>query len=170
MYYVTICTFNRECLFGEIVGGSMKLNELGEIAVRHWNNVQEHLPSVKLDQWVIMPNHMHGIIYIVGAGSPRPINGITPTESSLLGAETTPLQRYLLGQIIAFFKYQSTKHINQSRQTPGIPIWQRNYYDHIIRTDRSLDQIREYIQNNPARWHLDRNHPANIQKFRNLIT
>ncbi len=170
MYYVTICTFNRECLFGDVMGKTMELNEWGKIMVECWNKISERFPNIELDRFVVMPNHMHGIIHIVGAGSPRPTDYIAPNKTvslaakTKLGAETAPLQRYSLGQMIAFFKYQSTKHINQFRQNPGTPIWQRNYYEHVIRNERSLTEIREYIENNPARWTLDRNHPKNIRE------
>jgi putative transposase len=88
-----------------------------------------------------MPNHLQGIIF-VGAGSPRPLPGKT------------------LSDIIGYFKYQSTKHINELRSSPGAPLWQRNFFEHVIRDDSSLNRIREYICTNPERWELDRNNPG----------
>jgi len=87
-----------------------------------------------------MPNHIHGVIF-VGAGSPRPLP--EPTLST----------------IIAYFKYQSTKRFNELRNSPGTQLWQRNFYEHVVRDDNSLNRIREYIMTNPQRWELDRNNP-----------
>lgn len=104
-----------------------------------------HFPNVQLDTFVVMPNHVHGIICltaipaVVGARLPRP---------------------YTLGQIVAYFKYQSTKSINLMRGTPGVTVWQRNYYEHTIRDEESLHRIRQYILNNPARWVFDQENPA----------
>jgi len=78
------------------------------------------------------------------------------------GVETTPLQGPTLGQVVAYFKYQSTKRINEIRSTPGAPIWQRNYYEHIIRDEHALQRIRDYIATNPLRWALDRENPARL--------
>lgn len=111
-----------------------------------------------------MPNHVHGIVVImetvnipVGAGSPRPDQpGIVGSK----GAETAPLRRRpTLGQIVAYFKYQSTKRVNQIRGTPSLPLWQRNYYEHVIRHEDELNEIRTYIAENPLKWELDENYP-----------
>jgi len=103
-----------------------------------------------------MPNHVHGIIMIVGAGSPRPL--IPPTD--LEGGETPPLQKQpSLSAIIGYFKYQSARLINEQRGTPGAKVWQRSFYEHVIRDDESLNRIREYIDTNPKRWTLDRENP-----------
>jgi REP element-mobilizing transposase RayT len=103
-------------------------------------------PNIALDAFVIMPNHVHGVINLVGAGLPRPYNDEIPS----------PSKQPTLGQIIAYYKYQSTKAINVMRLTPGARFWQRGYYEHIIRNDSALSRIREYIVNNPLRWELDR--------------
>lgn len=119
-----------------------------------WRAMPSHFPNVALDEFVVMPNHVHGIIVTVnsvGAGSPRP--GST-------GAETTPLRRPALGHIVAYFKYQSTKRVNQIRGTPETPLWQRNYYEHVIRNEDEWNEIRTYIIENPLRWELDENHPS----------
>ncbi len=149
-YFVTICAQHRKCLFGTIVDGQMQLNEIGKIVVECWNHIPQHFPSVELGDSIIMPNHIHGIIAypLVGAGSPRP-----------------PKNSPALGKIIAYFKYQSTKHINQHHDTPGTRIWQRNYHDHIIRDDPDLQRLRQYIQDNPMKWALDQLHPDNPSKW-----
>ena len=179
MYFVTICSFGRECLFGNIINGQMQLNNTGEILQKIWHELPERFPNIELDQWVIMPNHVHGIIHILdnpvrGAGSPRPCgpgpcgfhrpctdklkNSIPLDIQTTAGAGTAPL-RVTLGQMIAYFKYKSTKRINLLRQTPAVPVWHRNYYEHVIRNEKSLNEIREYILNNTMNWTMDENHP-----------
>ena len=185
-YFVSICAQHRKCLFGTIIDGQMRLNEIGEIVVECWNRIPQHFPSVELGEYVIMPNHIHGIIAsnIVGARSPRPIeaeHSISPTVgarsprpieaehsiSPTVGARSPrPTgDSPALGKIVAYFKYQSTKHINQHHNTPGTRIWQRNFYDHVIRDDTDLQRICQYIQDNPMKWALDQLHPDNPSKW-----
>ena len=140
-YFLTICTHGRENVFGDVIDKKMALNETGKIVEKCWLAIKERFPAVELDEFSIMPNHMHGIICIVGARSPRP----------KLGAETAPL-RQTLGRIIAYFKYQSTKNVNSMRNMIGFHVWQRNYWEHIIRDERDLDGIRQYIADNPLQW------------------
>ena len=162
-YFITICTKNKECLFGGIVAGEMQLNGAGEIVDESWQQITNHFTGVDIDQYIIMPNHFHSIITTVGAGFPRPDfhpgfpRPKCPTTggSNTMGGETPPLRKATLGQIIGYFKYQSTKQINQHHQTASHPVWQRNYYDHIIRNDTDLNRIREYMQTNPAKWESD---------------
>jgi putative transposase len=163
-YFVTICVRGRECLLGEIVDGEMRLNEWGRIAAESWQWLGQQYPYVSLDAWVIMPNHMHGIIVIheddtVHAdGGSRDDSRIAPTRIAPTIAAVK--KRKPLGRLVGAFKTVSTKHINQLRDMPGVPFWQRNYWEHIVRNDTSLNRIREYIQNNPARWIEDQLHPA----------
>ncbi len=187
-YFVTICAHDGKLLFGQVVDGDMVLSDWGKIVVEYWQGIPEHFPNVEVDAFVAMPNHVHGIIMLnpahVGAGSPRPdspmdaaaTGAVTaplhpattnvgverPHPGPSTGAATAPLRRPTPGQIVAYFKYQSTKQINLQRGTPGIPIWQRNYYEHIVRSERALDAIREYINDNPLRWELDRYNPQAI--------
>ena len=158
-YFVTICAQHRKCLFGTIIDGKMQLNEIGQIVVEYWNYIPQHFLSVELGESVIMPNHIHGIVACnpVGAGSPR------PTKNTKNRTRENPSPA--LGKIVAYFKYQSTKHINQHRNTPGTRIWQRNYHDHIIRDDPDLQRIRQYVQDNPMKWALDQLHPDNPSKW-----
>jgi len=147
-YFVTICTYQRRCLFGDIVGEDMELNEFGEIARQCWSAIPEHFPRARMDQFVIMPNHMHGIIWIV---------------DNIVGAKNfSPLQQprgtsKTIGSIIRGFKIGVTTWARQ--HTDVHTVWQRNYYEHIIRDEESLNRIREYIVTNPVRWHLDRENP-----------
>ncbi len=154
-YFVTICTQDRACLFGTVVDGQMRLNEYGEIVRATWLDLPNHLPHVELDAFVVMPNHVHGIIVIndnpVGAGSVGAGSEPAPT--------TGPTRRHGLPEIIRQFKTFSARRINQTRGTPGAPVWQRNYYEHVIRTEESLHRIREYVLSNPMRWTTDRENP-----------
>jgi len=171
-YFVTICAHQRECLFGEVVDGEMQLYEAGHVIEERWEQVTKHFHGVSLDQYVIMPNHFHGILMTVGAGFPRPgfprpnrcnednPGGETPINP---GGETPPLRCPTLGQIVGYFKYQSTKRINELRDNAGAPVWQRNYYEHIIRNDDDLANIRRYIVENPMKWDLDENNPVNVK-------
>ena len=162
-YFVTLCAWQRECLFGEVVDGAMRLNDAGCIIDEAWQRISTHFSGVDIDQCVIMPNHFHGIVSTVGAGSPRPdlsrnVNKIPETQ----GGETPPLRGVTLGQVVGYFKYQSTKSINQQRNTPGVPVWQRNYYERVIRDDAELHAIRQYICDNPLKWAEDENHPTRL--------
>ncbi len=162
VYFVTICTQDREYVFGEIVKEKMRLNRTGEIVETVWRELLTHYQGVQTDEFVIMPNHIHGIIWLcdVGAGFPRPMSENGNHEQ---GAETAPLQRYSLGQIVAYFKYQSTKQINHLRNVPGQGVWQRNYYERVIRNGDELFQIRQYIQENPLKWDLDPENPRRVE-------
>ena len=162
-YFVTVCTQNRECLFGEIIDGEMELNEYGSVVQEYLDIIQMHFPNVETDMTVIMPNHVHKIMIINsncrGEVASPSLNVRNPLKQ---GGETPPLRDPLLGQIVAYFKYQTTKHINQNRNTPGLPVWQRNYYDRIIRNEIELHQIRKYIQNNPVHWDIGQVTPENL--------
>lgn len=153
-YFVTICAQNRACLFGDIVGGEMRLNDTGKIVADSWRWLASQYDYVELDEWVVMPNHIHGIIVV---NDRRGDSRIAPTRTAPTG------KRKPIGRLIGAFKTVSTKHINIMRGTPGIPVWQRNYYEHIVRNDESLNRIREYIKNNPLQWKLDRENP-NVAK------
>jgi putative transposase len=171
-YFVTICTHHREYLFGEIVtspsvgAGSepaptniiptdiapindtpvnhvpanidrteittMRLNDYGKIIQFTWDDLVNHIAGIELGPFVVMPNHVHGVIKIIG-------------YTKLIG----------LPEIVRQFKTFSARRINEERQTPGVPVWQRNYYEHIIRSETTYNQIVAYVANNPAKWQLD---------------
>ena len=151
-YFVTICTQNRECLFGEIVDGEMRLNEAGRTGVNEWLKTAEIRDEIELDEWVVMPNHFHGIVVIAnGRGTARRAPTVERFGQPVSGSIPT---------IVRSFKSAATKRINELRQTPGAKLWQRNYWEHIIRDESELGHIREYIRNNPAQWELDKLHPG----------
>ncbi|MBS3920794.1 MAG: transposase [Deltaproteobacteria bacterium] len=147
-YFITICTNNREPIF-EI------FPKLKETLQMQWGKLEARFPDIKLDEFIIMSNHIHGIIFIVGAihESPLPLQAIY--ELPLLQNR----RRMLLPKVIGYFKMNTAKQFNQILNRTGQPFWQRNYYDHIIRNENELTQIREYVQNNPLKWDLDRENP-----------
>ena len=230
-YFITIVTQHRERLFGEIVNGQMVLNEAGRMIQRVWDTIPQHHPGIETDAFVIMPNHIHGIIVIteitasasvsaksvsatsvsatsVGAGLvPAPIAGTTANGATTTGAITngattngattngattngattngaitngattngattngaitnkaTTRVAHTVGDIIGAFKSRTTVEYIHGVATYGwtpFPgkLWQRNYYEHIIRNERAYERIREYIVSNPVRWWLDRENP-----------
>ena len=172
-YFVTICTQNRECLFGEIVDGEINLNPLGEVILKWWDALPNYYPPVELDAFVVMPNHLHGIIVIADsddrAGKPRSNNAAVGAMSRRpqTGRDDpapTPTGKRTLGQLIGYFKFQSTKEINQVRDTAFARIFQRDYYERIIRNEREWNAIAKYIYDNPANWNADSDNPANFSK------
>ncbi len=213
---MTICTKDRLCLFGKINDGEMILNDAGIIAEECWKDIPVHFPNVLLDEWVIMPNHIHGIIIItVGANdnspenakdnspepvkdnspepvkdnSPEPVKNISPEQQGNVGAKNfsplresnqilsksetvdakniLPLRSYgtskTIGSIIRGFKIGVTKWMRQNEVI--YHVWQRNYYEHIIRNEKDLRIIREYIVNNPLKWQYDKENPNCIKNI-----
>ena len=158
-YFVTICTHQRQCMFGDIVDGQMHLNSYGEIVADEWQKSSVIRQEIELDVWVVMPNHFHGIVIINDVG----------TNSDHVGANgRSPLPRMKsksLSSLMAGFKSSVTKKINILRDSPGTRLWQRNYYEHIIRNQSAMDKIRHYIVNNPLSWDLDQLHPHNPSKW-----
>ncbi len=170
-YFVTICTYGREHLFGEVIDGVMHVNEFGQIVQEEWFRTAQVRPYVQLqpDEFVVMPNHIHGIIWIVDDDA----TDVGAQRRSIVGAQrrpvvgaqrrcaptTTGVPRVVprsLGAIVRAIKSAITKRINILRDAPGSPVWQRNYWEHIIRTERALQTIRRYIIDNPRRWARDR--------------
>ncbi len=162
-YFVTICTKDRECLFGNIVDREMRLNEYGIVVQKFWNAILNHFQNIELDEFIIMPNHVHGIVAILNNDCRGEVSSpsLKLNNPILKGGETPPLQKRTLGQIVAYFKYQSAKQITISRNNIGTPVWQRNYYEHIIRNENELNSIREYIRYNPLKWDEDEENPNN---------
>lgn len=151
-YFITICTKNREMLFGEIMNGKMVLNQYGRIVDWLIQSLPERF-SIDIDIYQIMPNHIHIIIMVVGA--------IHESPYDIRAHRDAPLQkRSLLSQIIGFFKMNSSKPIHQI--DPNLLIWQRNYFEHIIRNDIELEKIREYISLNPSTWEEDQDNLENL--------
>lgn len=177
-YFITICCYQRECLFGNIIDSQMILNNFGELVKEEWLKSAEIRKEIQLGEFVIMPNHFHGIVIIDqeinrqivdndnyvntnGVGA----NGRSPLQEIRSSTQKISMKPKSLSSLIAGFKSATTKKINIIRDTPKNPVWQRNYYDHIIRNDESLERIREYVQNNPLSWENDQLHPNNPSKW-----
>ena len=156
-YFVTLCTHDRECLFGEIVDGVMRLSDAGVVVSDECFKTAQIRKTVRLnvDEFVVMSNRVHGILWIMDVGV---IRRVAPTGAGRRPTDPAPGS---VGAILAQFKSAVSKSINALHGTRGIQIWQRNYHEHIIRDDNSLNRIREYIGNNPRPWVLDRENPAN---------
>src|SRR3990170_162851 len=148
-YFVTLCAHDRASLFGEIVDGVMRLNDLGRVVDSEWLKTPRMRPQVELDEHVVMPNHFHAILVVVDMG-----RGVLQYAPTLRSPSLT------VGAIVRGFKSAVTKRINQIRQTPGVAVWQRNYHEYVIRSEGELVRIRQYIADNPAQWELDRENPA----------
>jgi REP element-mobilizing transposase RayT len=153
-YFMTFCTFRREHLLGEIENGIMRLSELGKIVRQEWLRTPMMRSNVELDEFVLMPDHLHGII-VLHAERNGELEQSSNCGGELQFAPTkTPFRSpsKTIGAIIRGFKSASTKRVNDFRNSPGLPLWQRNYYEHIIRDQMELNRIREYISLNPAKW------------------
>jgi putative transposase len=154
-YFVTIVTHDRKSIFGridEVGAGSkpapfaMKLSPEGRIVWETWFDLPNHITNIELGEFILMPNHVHFIIWILGLRLARAGAGLEPAPT---GAQTP------LPEIVRQFKTFSARRINEMHGTPGQPIWQRNYYEHIIRDDEDYDRIAEYILGNPLSWEHD---------------
>ena len=147
-YYVTICTHNFRFVFGEVIKSRMTLNSYGNIAEENWNYLTQQFTNVELDEFVVMPNHIHGIIII---NSRRGLIDQTPIPNDWIMMKDKSVT---LGKIVRFFKARTTKHLRDSGFTSFR--WQRNYYEHIIRNEEDLYRIRKYIQLNPLQWAVEK--------------
>jgi putative transposase len=135
-YFITVCTHDRVMLFGDVIDCDVRLNETGMIVQQTWDGLPMHYPDIDLDAFVVMPNHVHGIIILADQ----------------------PDQQRALPEIVRGFKTFSARRANERAGKRGV-LWQRGYYEHVIRNEKALDRIRAYIANNPARWADD---PDNI--------
>ena len=176
-YFVTVCTRDRLPLFGKVENTEIILTPIGGIVEAFWRLIPRHFEGVSLDVYVVMPNHLHGVIVLSGEGRGEAFaeggfrldqeETANASPLHLPGSENPPLtrwnlqgtQRGSLGAIIQNFKSVSTRKVNQLRGTPGVSLWQRNYYEHIIRDNNELDRIRRYIVDNLLKWECDKYHP-----------
>jgi REP element-mobilizing transposase RayT len=149
-----VCTWRRENLFGEVVDRNVRLNEKGHIVEECWNGIPEHFPQIELEAFVVMPNHIHGIIVIVG-------NDVVvgATHASPLRRKSVPTPKSL-GAMVGSFKSAAARKIHVEFGETGI--WQRNYYERVIRDEKEWDLIRRYIETNPDNWEQDEENPARV--------
>ena len=184
-YFVTVCVKNKENSLGKIIDGEVVLSEIGKISEKCWNEIPTHYPCVQLDKYVIMPNHIHGVIKIidgddniaggenVGAEDFQPLRPDTQKNINIGIENIQPLhqpqskinqyQKIIpksLGSIMRGFKIGVTKYCDQQKYKHFA--LQRNYHEHIVRNERELNRIREYIINNPLQWQFDRENPDRI--------
>jgi len=153
-YAITLCTYQRECFLGVVVNGEMISNELGLLVKACWEEIPAHFPNTDLDMFVVMPNHVHGIIVLKDSPNTATNQATTPHVESF--GRPVPGS---LATIIRSFKSATTRRVNETRNTPKMPVWQRNYYEAIIRDEDALHRVREYIALNPIRWHEDTENP-----------
>ncbi|MCF6178868.1 MAG: transposase [Geopsychrobacter sp.] len=193
-YFVTICAHARQCLFGEIVDSKMQENDYGRIVKAEWMRSADIRAEIELGEFVVMPNHLHGIVSIIANdriddgkgdrsvalyGRHRGIGhcqgdrfaGDRPGSKAGSKAGDWPVAPTVagpgaksLGALLAGFKSAVTKRINTLRNAAGVPVWQRNYYEHIIRNEADYARIVEYVATNPQRWIKDTLHPVNQTK------
>jgi REP element-mobilizing transposase RayT len=158
IYFITICTHSKEWLFGHVVKGKMRLSSYGRIVKDEWLKTAYLRGNIVLDKYVVMPNHFHGILMLAkcrGTARRAPTKVRKTSRYEQFGkpiCNSVPT-------IIRSFKSAVTKRINELRNTPSYAVWQRNYYEHVIRNDYDLNEIRQYILNNPLKWQFDKENP-----------
>jgi len=140
---VTICTNQKACIFGEIQYGALKPSSAGNIVRECWYELPAHYPGVHLDEFVVMPNHVHGILIFAEA-----------VGTTLKSGVVVPPSRNV-AEVVRGFKTFSARRINEMTGATGAPVWQRGYYEHIIRTAKGFAAVRQYIRDNPGAWERD---------------
>ena len=175
-YFVTMVTQGRDALFGEVVNGEMILNDAGEMIVRWWLELPNKFPNVNVDIFVVMPNHFHGIIFIIddadNSANAEPISVVGDDLRVVPQGEHagSPRQNAPLSQMIQWFKTMTTNEYIRGVKNLGWKpfngkVWQRDYYEHIIRNQSAADRIARYIESNPARWNEDKENSARTGKI-----
>jgi REP element-mobilizing transposase RayT len=164
-YFVTICTQHRDCRFGDIRGNEMMLNDAGQMVQTCWQQIRDRFAGIELDTWLVMPNHIHSILIMpdipaVGA----PLVGAQEKGDRAPTADTDVRQCPTVGEVVGAFKSTSTNLYIRGVREQGWPyfdrrLWQRNYYERVIRNERELNAIRQYILDNPANWEKDEENP-----------
>jgi putative transposase len=168
-YFITICTKNRECIFREIINEKMQLSAIGEFVLNGWKESFDIRKELFCDEFVIMPNHIHGIVIIENQNETYNSNIIVETHGRASLPERASLKHphrmsKSISSFVSGFKSAMTKYVNIFRHTPGMSLWQSRFYDHIIRDEKSLQKIRNYIVNNPINWQNDEMNPLNLSK------
>ena len=161
-YFITICILDRRCILGNVINHKMVLSECGEIVKLEFLKIPEYHKRIILDEWVVMPNHVHCIISLGDYGYNNGISVIgyddpttTPTADDLKQYRIRR-RKMVIPKIVGKFQMQTSKHINIIRNTQGQKNWQPNYHDHVIRNNLAYQRIKQYIINNPAKWNDDK--------------
>jgi putative transposase len=163
-YFITIVTQNRICLLGNIIDDQLILSDAGHIVQSVWKELPEHFAATATDTFVVMPNHVHGIIHI--GNETKPVGAQHAAPSGGIGLSRSNVRAGSLGAIVRSLKSAVTKRYNEKHAPSGFGLWQRNYYEHVIRDENSLIRIREYIATNPARWSIDPENPFATRQVR----
>lgn len=153
-YFITICTKNKKCFFGDVEDGDVRFTRIGEAANRYWQEIPVHFRNVKLDEYIVMPNHVHGIIIITNDNVETQNVASLQSKRNKFGPQSNNLASIIRGYKIGVKKWSTINGINFA--------WQPRFHEHIIRSEESLQKIREYILNNPIKWELDEYHPENL--------
>jgi putative transposase len=151
-YFITLKTYHNQTIFGDIKAGEIILSVPGEIVREEWEKTGRLRQNVQLDAYTIMPDHFHAIVILTELVE-TPVSSSIPDHTVHLSPGPKPGS---IGAIAAQFKSMTTRKINYYRHQPGRPVWQRNYYEHIIRDDKDLSRIRQYILNNPYPWQMNK--------------
>jgi REP element-mobilizing transposase RayT len=161
MYYVTICTKDRVCCLGEIKDNNVYLSEIGKIVFECWVDIPKHFNNVKLDDWIIMPNHIHGIIQIINDDndSQNCRDGVYPVSTR---DKFGHVGKKSLSSIINTFKGAVSRNCHKNNFDFQ---WQNNFYEHIIKNEEDYARIKEYIAHNPVNWEFDHNNPKNFERL-----
>jgi REP element-mobilizing transposase RayT len=157
-YFITICAYQRQRIFGEIENSAVILSQIGEIIDEEWERTPILRPEIELGAYVIMPNHFHAIVHIIENNNSQSrvvAYGYTPLPEMPTKSEFRSPSR-TIGSLVRGFKASVTTRINTQRNTPGSPIWQRNYYESVIRSEEAYAQIEGYILDNPLNWLTDK--------------
>jgi REP element-mobilizing transposase RayT len=158
-YFVTVSTVGKTCVLGDIVNGALMPSDSGRIIADEWAALGKRFAAVYLDAWVVMPNHLHGIVWLRPESAQQ--QGAQQRAPTRPGQPPgVPTGRKPLGQIVGAFKTAVMRRINQRDGTPGQTIWQRNYYERVVRDQAELNRIRTYIRENPWKWMGDPENPA----------
>jgi len=155
-YYISICTYRRAWLFGDVVDGEMRLSRLGQVVAARWQAIPRTFRCARLDEWVVMPNHVHGILCLVDdetepAGEVEVAAEVSQPCTGDDGRPRGPAPGSV-GAIVGSFKSVATRRINRIRRSPGARLWLRGYWESIVCSERNLERVRAYIRNNPRRW------------------
>lgn len=143
-FFVTVCTHERKSILSLIENNAVNVTAFGHLTEMCWAEIPRHFPNVQVDEFVVMPNHVHGIIVIdIEQGT-----ACRAPTAEVFGRPVTAS----LSTIIRSFKSAASKQINEVRETPGSPVWQRGFYERVIRNERELIRFRNYIDGNPSRW------------------
>ena len=144
-FFITICTYEKRCIFGDVIEGQMRLNDIGSIADSQWALTSAIRPDIELDEFQVMPNHLHAILFV----PPSP-----DTTKRIMG-----YAKGSLAAVVGAYKSAVTSAIRKMLGNNSFKVWQPRFYDHLIRTRHGLERARKYIRENPARWHRDRENP-----------